>query len=156
MESRVDVSGVAAEPYGVVLELERYVKRRVDRRILELVKLRASMLNGCAFCVDMHTTESLAHDEDPRRIATVAAWREAPFFDDRERAALALTDAVTRLGEGGVPDAVWATAVAEFGIDGAVDLLFAIATINVWNRLAVTTLMQPPPLAAAGVDTATH
>jgi AhpD family alkylhydroperoxidase len=69
MESRVDVSRVAAKPYGIVIELERYVKGRVDRRILELVKLRASMLNGCAFCVDMHTTESLDHGEDPRRWA---------------------------------------------------------------------------------------
>ena len=75
--------------------------------MLELVKLRASMLNGCAFCVDMHSREALAAGESSRRLFAVAAWREAPFFDERERAALALTDAVTRLGEHGVPDDVW-------------------------------------------------
>jgi AhpD family alkylhydroperoxidase len=147
MENRVDVSLVDPDGYGAVLELERHVRGRVDPTTYELVKLRASMLNGCAFCVDMHTTAALEHGEDPRRIAAISAWHEAPFYDRRERAVLALTDAATRLGEGGVPDAVWEEAVEQLGTDGAVDVLFAIATINVWNRIAITSRMQPPALA---------
>lgn len=151
MEQRVDLNEVAGEAYGMVSALERHVRRRVAEPIFHLIKLRASVLNGCAFCIDMHTTGALDHGEDVRRLAAVAAWRESPFFDARERAVLALTDAVTRLGEGGVPDAVWDDVVAQLGTDGAVDVLFAIATINVWNRLAVTTRVSPPPLASAAV-----
>lgn len=147
MERRVDVSQVAPEPYRRVAALNRYVGERVDPTIDELVKIRASVLNGCAFCVDMHTTDALGRGEEVRRLAAVPTWPESPFFDDRERAALALTDAVTRLGSDGVPDAVWDDAVAHFGTEGAVDLLFAVATINVWNRVALTSRMQPPPLA---------
>jgi alkylhydroperoxidase family enzyme len=102
------------------------------------------VLNGCAYCVDMHSRDALAAGEDSRRLFAVAAWREAPFFDERERAALALTDAVTRLGEHGVPDDVWDEAVKQWSQEEVANLLVAIATINVWNRLAVATRTQPP------------
>lgn len=112
--------------------------------MLELVKIRASMLNGCSFCVDMHTRDALDSGESTRRLFAVAAWREAPFFTERERTALALTDAVTRLGEHGVPDDVWDAAAKVWSERELADLVMAIATINVWNRIAVTTRKQPP------------
>jgi AhpD family alkylhydroperoxidase len=144
MSERISISKVAPAGYRAVAELERYVASTVDRTVLELVKLRASILNGCAFCVDMHSRDALAAGEDGRRLFAVAAWREAPFFDERERAALALTDAVTRLGEQGVPDDVWTGAVKHWSDEEVANLIIAIATINVWNRIAVSTHTRPP------------
>jgi AhpD family alkylhydroperoxidase len=144
MEPRMAMQKVAPEAYGAVLGMERYVRRNVDPELLELVKLRASMINGCAFCVDMHSRDALAAGESSRRLFAVAVWHEAPFFTERERAALALTDAVTRLGEGGVPDDVWQGVRREFTEEQTANLIMAIATINVWNRIAVTTRSQPP------------
>ncbi|MBO4208967.1 carboxymuconolactone decarboxylase family protein [Micromonospora echinofusca] len=141
---RMNLAAVAPEAYRAVLGMESYVRGAVDHRLLELVKIRASVLNGCAFCVDMHTRDALAAGETSRRLFAVAAWREAPFFDERERAALALTDAVTRLGEHGVPDDVWDTAAKHWSERELADLVVAIATINVWNRIAVSTRAQPP------------
>ncbi|MDT0533362.1 carboxymuconolactone decarboxylase family protein [Micromonospora sp. DSM 115977] len=135
---RINVAEVAPQAYQAVLGLEKYVRANVEHTVLELVKLRASMLNGCAFCVDMHSRDALASGESDRRLFAVAAWREAPFFDERERTALALTDAVTRLGEHGVPDDVWDAAAKVWSEKELADLLMAIATINVWNRIAVT------------------
>ena len=132
--------------YRAVFALETHVRGAIDHDLLHLVKLRASMLNGCAFCVDMHSTDALAAGEDGRRLFALAAWRESPFFTDAERAALALTDAVTRLGEHGVDDETWEGAVEAFGEPTVGELLLAIATINVWNRIAVTTRAAPPVL----------
>ena len=140
----MSLSEINPDAYQAVLGLEKYIKAHVDPALLHLLKLRASILNGCAFCVDMHSTEALADGEDSRKLFAVSAWREGPFFDAKERAALDLTDHVTRLGEHGVPDDVWDTAVEHYGTKGVADLLMAIATINVWNRLAVPTRTQPP------------
>lgn len=142
--SRINIGAVAPEGYRAVLGLEKYVQVNVDHTVLELVKLRASMLNGCSFCVDMHSRDALAAGESSRRLFAVAAWREAPFFTERERAALALTDAVTRLGEHGVPDEVWDAAAKAWSEKELADLVIAIATINVWNRISVTSQTQPP------------
>ena len=122
------------------------MQSKIEHRLLELVKTRASMINGCAFCIDMHTTDATKSGEDPRRLFAIAGWRESPFFTDAERAALELTDAVTRLGEHGVPDEVWDAVVAAYGETTAAELVVAIATINVWNRLAITNHSQPPAL----------
>ena len=135
---RMNVAEVAPGAFQSVMGLEKYVRANVDHAVLELVKLRASMLNGCAYCVDMHSREAAGAGESHRRLFAVAAWREAPFFDERERAALALTDAVTRLGEHGVPDDVWDAAAKVWPEKALADLVLAIATINVWNRIAVT------------------
>ncbi|MGY0005872.1 carboxymuconolactone decarboxylase family protein [Micromonospora sp. I033] len=142
--SRMNMAAVVPEAYQAVFGLEKYVQKNVDHTVLELVKLRASMLNGCSFCVDMHSRDALGAGESSRRLFAVAAWREAPFFDERERAALALTDAVTRLGEHGVPDDVWDEAAKVWSEKELADLLVAIATINVWNRISVSTRTQPP------------
>ena len=144
MSQRMSVAEVVPEGFHAVLQLEQYVRKAVDPKVLELVKLRASMLNGCAFCVDMHSQDALANGESSRRLFAVAAWREAPFFTARERAALALTDEVTRLGEAGVTDQTWEEARKVWSEEEIAHLLLAIATINVWNRLAVATRMAPP------------
>jgi AhpD family alkylhydroperoxidase len=134
------------EAYQRILALEKHVHSTIESELLALVKTRASILNGCAFCIDMHTTHAVADGEDQRRLFALAAWRESPFFTDAERAALALTDAVTRLDEDGVPDSVWDGVVAAYGEATAAELVVAIATINVWNRLAITNHSQAPAL----------
>lgn len=146
MHARTAVHTTAPDAYQAVLALERHVRSTIDPGLLHLVKLRASILNGCSFCVDMHSTDALAEGEDARRLFAVAAWHESPFFTDAERAALALTDAVTRLPTGGVPEDVWDAAVALHGEVTTVELVVAIGTINLWNRIAVTTVAQPPAL----------
>ncbi|MFG1678013.1 carboxymuconolactone decarboxylase family protein [Micromonospora sp. NPDC049282] len=143
--SRINMATVAPEAYRLVRGLETYIRGNLDHTVLKLVKVRASMLNGCAFCVDMHTREALDAGEDNRRLFALAAWREAPsFFDERERAALALTDAVTRLGEHGVPDEVWDAAAKVWSEKELADLVIAIATINVWNRIVISSRTEPP------------
>ncbi|HVK73529.1 MAG TPA: carboxymuconolactone decarboxylase family protein [Kofleriaceae bacterium] len=137
---------VAPAAMKAMLELEGFVRGAVEHDLLELIKLRASMLNGCAFCVDMHATDALRSGEAPRRLFAVSAWRESPFFTPTERAALALTDAVTELGRDGVPDAVWREAAQVWSPEQLAGVLMAIVTINAWNRIAVSTHAQPPPL----------
>jgi AhpD family alkylhydroperoxidase len=134
-----------ADHVGGPLAAMARVEERItfDARLRHLVKLRASQLNGCAFCLDMHHTEARADGESEARLAQLPAWAESPFFDDRERAALALTEAVTLLSETHVPDAVWEEAAAHFAPDELANLLFAIAAINTWNRLMVATRAFP-------------
>jgi AhpD family alkylhydroperoxidase len=112
------------------------------------VKLRASVLNECAFCVDMHSADALRAGEQINRLFGVTAWREAPFFTPPERAALALTDEMTRLGEHGVTDEVWDEAAKHFDDKQMTDLLGAIGMITLWNRLSVST--RTTPLSATG------
>ncbi|GAA1773754.1 carboxymuconolactone decarboxylase family protein [Luedemannella helvata] len=140
----MNLFAVVPEGYAAVRTLETYVRSRVEHRVLELIKIRASILNGCSFCLDMHARDALAAGETPLRLMAVAAWSESPLFDERERAALALTDAVTRLGEHGVPDDVWAATRKEWSEEETADLILAIAIINTWNRIAVTTRKRPP------------
>ena len=115
----------------------------LDPRLRELVNLRASILNGCAYCIDIHTKIARAAGESERRLHAVAAWHEAPFFDDRERAALALTDAVTLIADQHVPRDVWEQASAHFQTEELAQLVWAITVINAWNRIAITTRMAP-------------
>jgi AhpD family alkylhydroperoxidase len=123
--------------YAAMLQLEQSIE--LDAQLRELVKLRASQLNGCAFCIDMHWRDARAHGESEQRLYSLAAWRETGFYTGRERAALALTEAVTLVTQGHVPDAVWQEASAHFSPDELTQLLFAIAAINAWNRLAIAT-----------------
>jgi AhpD family alkylhydroperoxidase len=144
MSTRIELTEVAREGFHSVMALQKYVDANVDRTVLHLVQMCASLLNGCTFCIDMHTREALAAGEDPRRLTGVAGWRESGLFDERERAALALTEAVTRLEPSGVPDAVWDRAVAQWSEEGAANLVLAIGTINLWNRMLVTTRKGVP------------
>jgi AhpD family alkylhydroperoxidase len=119
-------------------QLENVVKAStLEPRLRELVKLRASQINGCAYCVDMHTKDADALGEDPQRLHLVAVWREAPDFSARERAALAWTEALTLLPETGAPDEAYADIAREFTAEEQVALTLAIIAINGWNRLAV-------------------
>ena len=113
----------------------------LSKRLLELVNLRASQINGCGVCVDMHPRIARRLGETDERLFAVAAWRESPYFDDAERAALALTEAVTRICDRSdpVPDEVWDEAVRHYDVEQLAALLLAIAGINVWNRLNVAT-----------------
>lgn len=144
MTQRLDVAQEAPEGFRALLGLERYCSDALDPGLYHLVKLRASIVNGCAFCVDMHSRDALAEGDTEQRLFGVAAWRDAPFYSDRERAALALTDAVTRLGEDGVSDDVWNEVSAVWKPKEIADLLLAIGTINMWNRLSIPTRKQPP------------
>ena len=109
----------------------------LDPLLRELIRVRASMLNGCAYCVDMHTKDARAQGETEQRLYALATWHEAPFFSPAERAALALTDAVTQLPGNPLPDAVVAAAERELGEDGLAAATWVIVTINAWNRVAI-------------------
>jgi AhpD family alkylhydroperoxidase len=109
----------------------------LDPLLRELIRVRASMLNGCAYCVDMHTKDARAQGETEQRLYAVATWHEAPFFSPAERAALALTDALTQLPGNPLPDAVLADAEAELGKEGLAAATWVAITINAWNRVAI-------------------
>ena len=141
-QTRISLGKVARESYRALSALDDSVD--FDPALRELVKLRASQINGCAFCVDMHSRDALAGGEEERRVWAVAVWREAPFFDERERAALALTEAMTRLPDAGVPDDVYDEAARHFDEHELGQLMFAIITINAWNRVAVGTHLPLP------------
>jgi AhpD family alkylhydroperoxidase len=147
MEQRMSAPDVAPELYRAALGVERYLRAGVDPTLYELVKLRASMVNGCAFCVDMHSTDALKAGESTVRLFGLAAWRDSPFYSEAERAALALTDEVTELGPHGVTDETWAAAGRHFDDQQLADVVGAIAMINFWNRLSITFRTTP---ASAG------
>ncbi|UXN32839.1 MULTISPECIES: carboxymuconolactone decarboxylase family protein [Micrococcaceae] len=131
--------------YAAVLGLESYASTSMPKDLYELVKLRASILNGCSFCTDMHSHDALEIGISAAKLFAVAAYNDSPLFSDAERAALRLTDEVTRLDPStGVSDEVWNAAAEEFSEEEIGNLIFAIATINVWNRIAITTRIEPP------------
>ncbi len=135
---RIDYASVAPGAYEAVQGLEKYLTREhFDRTLLHLVKYRASLLNGCAHCLEMHAKDAIAEGEDPVRIYTLAAWEETPLFTPKERAALRWTEAVTRIHEGHVPDEVYEEVRKHFSEKELVDLTMAIIAINSWNRLAI-------------------
>lgn len=135
---RIDYATVAPGAYEAVLGLEKYLTREhFDRKLLHLVKYRASLINGCAHCLEMHAKDAIAEGEDPLRIYTVGAWEETPLFTPKERAALRWTEAVTLVHEGHVPDGVYEEARKHFSEKELVDLTLAVIAINAWNRLAI-------------------
>ena len=144
MEARLNIFDLAPEPIKILVQLEAYLKHStLERPLLELVKLRASQLNGCAYCIDMHTKDARALGETEQRIYALSAWRETPFFTGRERAALEWAEALTRLGDpDGVPDDVYARVRQQFDEDAIVALSFAVVVINSWNRLSIA--FRPP------------
>ena len=138
MEQRLDYPKLAPEAARAMYGLEGYLARSgLEQPLRELVKIRASQINGCAFCIDMHTKDARAAGETEQRIYALNAWRETPFFSDRERAALAWTEALTRIGEG-VPDELFAATKGQFSEKELVDLTWAVAAINAWNRVAIS------------------
>lgn len=141
---RLDYRQVAPEAVQAMRELEAYVKSTgLEPSLLELVKIRASQLNGCAYCIDLHTRQARAVGEAERRIYALSAWQETPFFSARERAALTWAEAVTLLAESRVPDLVYEEARRHFTERELVDLTMAVVAINGWNRLAVAFRLPP-------------
>ncbi|TDC55215.1 carboxymuconolactone decarboxylase family protein [Actinomadura sp. KC345] len=141
MQARMDIRKPAAAGYKAMFALEGYVAASgVPKSTLLLVKLRVSQINGCAFCVNMHARDAKDAGETDERLWSVAAWREAPFYTDEERAALALAEAATRIGDNpaGVPDDVWNEAADHYDEETLAGLVMAIAAINAWNRISVT------------------
>lgn len=143
MTPRVDVTKHLASGMGrAMLNLSHEVEASMDRALLELVKIRASQINGCAYCIDMHTKDARAAGETEQRIYALSAWRETPFFTERERAALEWTEALTRVADTHVPDEVFELVSKHFKEAELVALTFAVVVINSWNRLA-TSLRVP-------------
>lgn len=138
MQSRLEYTKIAPAGMTAMLGLENYIRHSgLEPALLELVKLRASQINGCAYCVDMHTKDARARGESEQRLYAVVVWRETPFFTERERAALAWTEAVTQVSYEHVPDEVYQLTRQHFSEKELVDLTLAIIAINGWNRLAI-------------------
>ena len=139
MEQRLDFYKANPHAINALLALEdRIGKSSLEKPLAELVRLRASQINGCAFCVDMHTTDARKGGETDRRLAAVVVWRETPFFTDRERAALEWTEAVTLVSQDRVPNGVWDAVKPHFSDEEIVDLTLLVAAINSWNRFAIS------------------
>ncbi|MFC3088546.1 carboxymuconolactone decarboxylase family protein [Tabrizicola soli] len=138
MEQRMNYFAKAPELMKSVLALNEAVETcGLEKSLLHLIKLRASQINGCSYCVDMHAHEALEDGDSLQRVLLVAAWRESPLFTERERVAFAWTEALTRVADGGVPDALYAAALAQFSESELVKLTVAVSIINTWNRLSV-------------------
>lgn len=137
-----NVYKLAAGGYRGLNAVEEYVNDGgIPRGLLELMRIRASQINGCAVCIDMHSHKAQMVGESDERLWSVAAWRDTPFFTNAERAALALTETLTRIADdpGGVPDDIWDTAAAHFADEDLAVLVTAIASVNAWNRINVAT-----------------
>ena len=144
MEQRADFYKASPDAIKAMIALDAAVsKLGLEPLLLDLVKLRASQINGCAFCVDMHSADARRKGETERRLYAVAAWRETPFFTPRERAALAWTESVTLVAATHAPDADYAELAEHFTEKERVDLTTAIATINSWNRLSIAFRKTP-------------
>lgn len=138
MKQRINYYQVAPEAYKAMQGLQGYVNASgVEPALLELVKTRASQINGCAYCLDMHTKDARAAGETEQRLYGLSAWRDAPYYTDRERAALAWCEAVTLVTQGQVPDEVYAEARKNFSEKEIIDLTLAVVAINGWNCLAI-------------------
>lgn len=138
MQKRMEYQKAAPGAVQAMAGLERYVRScGLEHSLLELVKTRASQLNGCAFCLDMHSKDAMAQGETAQRLLVLDAWREAPFYSDRERAALAWTEAITNVQQGHVPEAVFQQARAQFSETELTNLTLAIVAINGWNRFSI-------------------
>jgi AhpD family alkylhydroperoxidase len=139
MEPRLNFYKAAPEAMKAMAALEQQIARSgLEKPLVELVRLRASQINGCAYCVDLHSTDARKAGETERRLAALVVWREAPFFSDRERAALEWTEAVTLVAQTHVPDEAWNQIKPHFTPEELVNLTLLVSTINAWNRFAIS------------------
>jgi AhpD family alkylhydroperoxidase len=144
MEARFNFMKAAPGACGAMLGLERYLREcGLEQRLLYLITLRASQVNGCAFCLDMHWKILRVSGETEQRMYSLDGWRECPYYTERERAALAWTEAVTLVATDHVPDAVYAEVRAQFSEKEICDLTLAVVTINAWNRLMIAARTVP-------------
>jgi AhpD family alkylhydroperoxidase len=159
MHPRLHYAEQAPGIYEAMDALDRYLAQSsLDQRLLHLARLRASQLNGCAYCIDMHWKDLRALGESEQRLASLDAWRECPYYSERERAALDWAEAVTRVADGHVPDATFEAASRQLGERELCDLTLAVAAINAWNRLSIAARLvpggyQPAPAAVTGSAT---
>jgi AhpD family alkylhydroperoxidase len=138
MEQRIGYTELAQDAYKAMYGLETYLKHSsIEPMLLHLLKFRVSQINGCAYCLDMHSKDLRAGGETEQRIYLLDAWREAPFYTDRERAALEWAEALTLVHEGHVPDDVYESVKAQFNEKEIIDLTMAVVTINSWNRISI-------------------
>ncbi|TAM86449.1 carboxymuconolactone decarboxylase family protein [bacterium] len=156
MKARLDYRNANPTAFSAMINLETTVRKSgLPASLLELVKMRASMMNGCAYCLDMHSKDARAGGESEQRLYALSAWRETPFYTDRERAALAWTEALTLVSESHVPDDIYEEVRKQFSEEEMVALTLAIIAINGWNRLAIGfrtepgTYQPPAPVGAA-------
>ncbi len=147
MTARMRLKETVPDAYRALASLEHHVRKSVPPRLLQLVNLRASIVNGCAYCVDLHSREALGAGEGAERFFAVAVWRESALFNQEERIALELVDAITRIERGGLPDGPLGQGRLAMGDEQLGNLIVAVATINVWNRFAVVTRRLPQPVA---------
>lgn len=144
MEIRFNYAKSSPGAVKAMLDMERYLHGcGLEETLLHMIKLRASQINGCAYCLDMHWKDARALGETEQRLYSLDAWRECPYYTDRERAALAWTEALTQITQGHAPDAVYNEARAHFSEKELSDLTFAVTTINAWNRLAISSRAEP-------------
>jgi AhpD family alkylhydroperoxidase len=144
MESRFNIGKHATGAYEGLAALEVYIRKSgLEEALLHLIKMRASQINGCAYCLDMHSKDMRAADESEQRIYCLPAWEESPFYSERERAALAWTEAVTLVTEGHVSDEVYERVRPHFSEKELTDLTFAVAAINAWNRVSIASRTVP-------------
>ncbi|HET7849263.1 MAG TPA: carboxymuconolactone decarboxylase family protein [Pseudolabrys sp.] len=144
MKARIDVTKVNPAVYKAVYALQSYVEQSgLDKKTVELIKIRASQINGCAYCLVMHTNNARKMGESDERMHLLNAWREAPIYSARERAALAWTEAVTLVSETHVPDEVYDEVRKHFSEKEITDLTAAVAAINTWNRFAIALRAEP-------------
>jgi AhpD family alkylhydroperoxidase len=142
---RVQIYKTSPELYDAMMVLSNAAAKDIDAELGELIKIRASQINHCAFCLDMHTRDARKHGVSEQKLDVLAAWEEAgQLFTERERAALALTEAITELGNGHVPDEVYARAAAVFNDRELGQVIAMAVTINAWNRINVTIRLEPP------------
>jgi AhpD family alkylhydroperoxidase len=151
MEPRLNYGKAAPDAIKAMSALEGYVRESgLERSLLELVKIRSSQINGCAYCLDMHTKDARASGETEQRIYTLSAWRETPFFSERERAALLWAETLTKLSQNEVSDEVFEAVHAHFNDEEMVNLTMAVIAINGWNRLSVGFATVPGTYQPAG------
>jgi len=144
MEHRINAFAASPKAYQAMSALEHFVSNcGLERPLLELVKMRASQINGCAYCLDMHSKDARALGETEQRLYLLDAWREAPFYTERERAALEWTEAITLISQTHAPDDVYERAAKQFNPEELANLTLAIATINSWNRLSIGFRVTP-------------
>lgn len=143
MENRINISQAEPKAYQAMFGLEKYLGGAdLSPALKELIKVRASQLNSCAYCIEMHTAEAKKQGETEQRLYALSAWSESPLFSDQERAVLALTEEVTFIAEGGLATETYEAALAALGENQLAQAIMQIATINAWNRMAVATKMR--------------
>ncbi|MEV5029759.1 carboxymuconolactone decarboxylase family protein [Paenibacillus sp. LPE1-1-1.1] len=144
MTERIEIAKEIPAAYQAMLGLEKFLgTASISKQLKELIKIRASQINGCAYCINMHTKDARAIGETEQRIYALSAWRDTRYFTDAERAALALTESVTLLTKEHVPDNVYEEAARHFDSKQVGEIIMAIVTINAWNRIAISTNMMP-------------